>query len=163
MKEHVAYEDAVDVLEADHKSVKKMFIDYDALCEDAAPPEQKRALAERICRALTVHAQIEEEIFYPAVREAIGDDTLMEEALEEHAEAKSTIAQIQAMKPTNAEYDGTVKKLAKLIDQHVLEERERIFLQAQYASLDLRGLALPLLKRKQQLVKKVAPRAKEVA
>jgi len=87
----------------------------------------------------------------------------MEEALEEHAEAKSTIAQIQAMKPTNAEYDGTVKKLAKLIDQHVLEERERIFLQAQYASLDLRGLALPLLKRKQQLVKKVAPRAKEVA
>ena len=163
MKEPVPYDDAVDVLDADHKAVKKMFIDYDALCEDAAPSDTKGSLAERICQALTIHAQIEEEIFYPAVREAIGDDALMDEALEEHAEAKQTIAQIQEMKPTHPTYDAVVKKLAKLIDQHVLEEREQIFLQARNAPLDLRGMTLSLLKRKQQLLKKPVPRAKEAA
>jgi len=161
MKEPVTYEDAVDLLDADHKAVKKLFIDYDALCEDAAPVEQKHALAERICQALTVHAQIEEEVFYPAVREAIGDDALMDEALEEHAEAKAMIAEVRSMKLTDHAYDATVKKLAKLIDQHVLEEREQIFLQARNAPLDLRGLTLPLLKRKQQLTKKIASRSKE--
>ena len=97
------------------------------------------------------------------MREAIGDDALMDEALEEHAEAKQTIAQIQEMKPTHPTYDAVVKKLAKLIDQHVLEEREQIFLQARNAPLDLRGMTLSLLKRKQQLLKKPVPRAKEAA
>jgi hemerythrin superfamily protein len=160
MKEASAYQDAVDLLDADHKAAKKMFIDYDALCEDDAPAGEKGALAERLCHALTVHAQIEEEIFYPAVREAIGNDAL-NEALEEHAQAKKTIAEIQSMKPTSNSYDDTVKKLAKLIDHHVLEEREQIFLQARIAPLDLRGLTLALVKRKQELLKKSSPRAKE--
>ena len=163
MKVPIAYEDAVDVLEADHKAVKQMFIEYNALCEDGASAPPKVAIAARICGALTVHTQIEEEIFYPAVREALGDDALMDEALEEHAEAKETIAKIEAMRGTEAAYDATVKKLAKMIDAHVLEEREQIFLRARSAPMDLRGLALPLLKRKQQLTKKTAPRAKEAA
>ena len=154
MKEPVAYEDAVDMLDADHKAVKKMFIDYGALCEDCAPTHQKGALAERICQALTVHAQLEEEIFYPEVRKALGDDALMDEALDEHADAKQTIARIQAMQATDAAYDATVKELGALIDQHVLEEREQIFLRARLAALDLRGLTLQLVKRKQQLISK---------
>lgn len=155
MKERVAYDDAVDLLDADHKAVKKMFMDYSALCEDAAPAELRQALALRICQALTVHAQIEEEVFYPPVRNAIGDDALMDGALQEHAEAKAMIARIQAMKPNGAGYDTNVKQLGKLIDLHVLEEREQIFLKARNAALDLRGLTLALLKRQQQL-KKVA-------
>ncbi len=163
MKEPVAYEDAVEVLEADHKAVKKMFIEFGALCEDAAPAKDKLALALRIGQALTVHAKIEEEIFYPAVREAVGD-ALMDEALEEHAEAKETIAKIEKMKGTEPTFDATVKALGKLIDQHVLEEREEIFLKARVAPLDLRALALPLLKRKEQLAKKAGkPPLKEAA
>ncbi len=154
MKEPVAYQDAVDLLDADHNAVKKMFIDYGALCEDHAPPDQKGALAERICQALIVHSQLEEEIFYPAVRKALGDDALMDEALHEHADAKQIIAQIQAMQASDTAYDETVKKLGALIDQHVLEEREQIFLRARLAKLDLRGLTLQLLKRKQQLISK---------
>ena len=155
MKEPVAYEDAVDLLDADHKAVKKMFIDYNALCEDCAPTDQKGLLAERICQALTVHAQIEEEIFYPEVRKALGDNALMDEALDEHADAKQSIAKIQAMQPTDAAFDATVKQLGMLIDQHVLEERGEIFLRARLSELDLRGLTLPLLKRKQQLTSKI--------
>lgn len=164
MKEPIAYDDAVDLLDADHKAVKKMFIDYSAMCEDDAPVAERHVLARRICQALTVHAQIEEEIFYPQVRKAIGNDALMDEALEEHAEAKRTIARIQVMKANDAEIDDTVKQLGKLIDEHVLEERERIFLKARNAALDLRGMTVPLLKRKQQLVKMAAVKhAKESA
>jgi len=146
-----AYEDAIDLLDADHKAVKKMFIDYDALCEDGASAGERQALAEKICMALTVHAQIEEEIFYPAVRKATDSDALMEAALAEHAQAKKLIARIQGMKASSADYDATVQELAKTIDQHVLEEREQIFLQAKNAALDLRALAVPLAERKKQL------------
>jgi hemerythrin superfamily protein len=147
----VAYEDAVDLLDADHKAVKKMFIDYNALCEDQAPAEARQALAGGICQALTVHARIEEELFYPAVREAIGDDALMDEALDEHSEAKETIARIQGMDAASDDFDATVQALGKLIDGHVLQEREQIFLQARRAALDLRSMVVPLLQRKQEL------------
>jgi hemerythrin superfamily protein len=151
MQQANTYEDAIDLLDADHKAVKKMFIDYDALCEEEAPADERRMLAERICQALTIHAQIEEEIFYPKVREAIGNDALMDEALDEHTEAKETIARIQGMDPSSMDYDVTVNALGKLIDVHVLQEREQIFLQARYAALDLRALAVPLFQRKKQL------------
>lgn len=164
MKERVAYDDAVDLLDADHKAVKKMFIDYAALCEDDAPAPAKRMLAQRICQALAVHAQIEEEVFYPQVRKAIGEDALMDEALQEHAQAKEAIARIEAMKATDPGRDAAVKQLGMLIDQHVLEEREQIFLKARLAALDLRAMTLALLKRRQQLKTKVrAALAKEAA
>ena len=153
MKEKVPYEDAVDLLDSDHKAVKKMFIDYTALCENQALADDRRVLALKICAALTVHAQIEEEIFYPAVQGAIGDDALMQEALQEHAQAKATITQIKKMDADDMAYDDTVKKLGKLIDAHVLEEREQIFLKARLSTLDLRGLAVPLYARKKQLGK----------
>lgn len=159
----VAYEDAVDLLDADHKAVKKMFIDYSALCEEQADPMEKQKLAQRICQALDVHAQIEEEMFYPKVREAIADDALMDEAINEHAEAKKTIAVIRNMKAPDDKYDAAVKKLGKLIDQHVSEEREVIFLKARNAALDLRGMAVTLFTRKKQLQKAVPSSKKEAA
>ena len=155
MKQPVAYEDAVNLLDADHKAVKQMFMAYSSLCEDDAPASQKLALARRICKALTVHAQLEEEIFYPPVRTALHENTLMDDALAEHAEAKHLIARIEAMKPTSPAYDTTVKQLGKLIDAHVLKEREQIFLKASRAALDLRGMTFPLMKRQKQLTKQV--------
>lgn len=164
MKASTAYDDAVDLLEADHQAVKKMFIDYGALCDDAAPATAKRALAQRICQALTVHAQLEEEIFYPMVRKVLGDDSLMDEAIDEHAAAKDLIARIQAMKATADGYDSTVKELGTLIDGHVLQEREHIFLNARRAALDLRAMTVPLLKLQQKLKRAAASAtAKEAA
>lgn len=163
MKQMIAFDDAVDLLDMDHKMVKQMFIDYAALCEDDAPPDRKRELSLRICQALAVHSQLEEEIFYPSVREAIDDDGLMDEALHEHAAAKQLIAMIDGMAATAPGYDANVKQLGTLIDQHVSEEREQIFLKARYAAIDLRGMVLPLLKRQQQLKKTVTATAKESA
>lgn len=154
MKEPIAFDDAADLLDADHKAVKTMFMEYTALCEDGAPAAVKRVLAQRICLALLVHAQIEEEIFYPQVREATGDEVLIDEAMQEHAEAKAVIARIQAMKGSDAKLDAAVKQLDALIEQHVLEEREQIFLNARQAALDLRGMTRQLLKRQQDLKEK---------
>jgi len=161
MSKTIPYENAVDLLDGDHKAVKAMFIEYDALCENDAPDEGKQALAAKICQALTVHAQIEEEIFYPRVRKAIGDEALMDHALEEHTQAKQLIAEIQGMKAGSGEYDAVVQQLAKLIDEHVAEEREQIFLLAAQAPLDLRGLAVELFERKKALQAKSAKPAKQ--
>jgi len=155
----VTYEAAVDLLKADHQAFKKMFIDYGALCEDAAPAAAKRALTQRICQALTVHALIEGEIFYPKVRKALGDDALLDGAIDEHAALQVLIAEILCMKATDAGYDNTVKQLGTLIDKHVLEEREQIFLRARNAALDQRAMTLPLQKWRLQLTKTAAPAA----
>ena len=159
MKPADAYDDAVDLLDADHKAVKKLFIDFNALCDDGAAPDAKRPITDKICQALLIHMQIEEEIFYPAVRAGTGDRPLIEEAIDEHAQAKETIAQIQAMDSADDKYDDTVKRLGELIDAHVLEEREQMFLEARQSQTDLRGLAVQLFERKQQL-KAAAPKAK---
>lgn len=166
MTQAVAYEDAVDLLDADHKAVKALFIKFHALCEDDAPAGEKQQVAQKICTALAIHAQIEEEIFYPRVREAIGDDGLMDEALQEHAEAKQAIAEIESMSADARGYDDKVKELGKMIDEHVLEERGQIFLQARLAALDLRGMAVELFNRKKKLqggAKPAAPARKKVA
>jgi hemerythrin superfamily protein len=163
MPKTIPFEDAVDLLDADHKAVKQMFIDYDSLCGDQAPAGERQALAQRICQALTVHTQIEEEIFYPKVRDAIDDPQLIDLAFDEHAEAKQMIADIEQMDAAEEGYDDAVKQLGKVIDQHVLEEREQIFLQARNAAIDLRALAVPLYERSQQLKAQAPARAKEAA
>ncbi|MBG9390636.1 hemerythrin domain-containing protein [Caenimonas aquaedulcis] len=151
MKQQPAYEDAIDLLDADHKLVKKLFIDFGALVEDDAPPQFKQLVAAKICRELTIHAQVEEEIFYPAVREAIGDEALMDEAEAEHAQAKELIAKIEGMEADDEGFDDAVKSLGEMIDEHVHEEREQIFLKAKYADLDLRGMVPDLVARKKAL------------
>jgi hypothetical protein len=128
-----------------------MFIEYAGLVEDDGPAAARQQLALKICHDISIHAQIEEEIFYPAVREALGDEGLIDHAEEEHAQAKEKIAQIQRMSTGDKSMDAAVKALATMIDQHVAEEREQVFLQAQYTALDLRGMVPRLAARKKQL------------
>ena len=92
-----AEKDACDLLDADHKAVKKMFKEYEELTSSRARSamQKKKDLAMQICQELTVHAQIEEEIFYPALRAAMKDTDLLDEAAVEHQTAKDLIAQIQ--------------------------------------------------------------------
>ncbi len=102
MPDVVPFENAVDLLDADHKAVKKHVHRIQTRSARTAPPRPNAVRSRRaICQALTVHAQIEEEIFYPAVREALDDAALIDEALEEHAEAKALIAEIQGMKASS--------------------------------------------------------------
>ena len=151
MKKLIAYEDAVDLLDADQVAVKKMLAECSAMCEQKSPAADGRILALAICKASTIHSRIEQEIFYPQVPEAVGEEALVDMALEEHAEANAVIARIEGMKARDAAYEATVKQLDKLIDQHVMEKREKIFLQARNARLDLRAMTLPLMKRQDQL------------
>lgn len=144
--------DAVDLLDADHIAVKKLFTAYKKLCDNNALAEEKRELAEKICQELTVHAQIEEEIFYPQVREAINDDPLLDEAEVEHGTAKDLIAQISGMDPEDDLYDARVTVLGEYIDHHVKEEREEMFPKARKSELDLVVLADELSQRKMELM-----------
>ena len=145
MKELIAYGDAVDLLDADHLAVKKMFTDDSAVCEKHSHAAEKRILALATSKASTIRSQIEEEIFYSQVREAIGEEALMNIALEEHAEAKAVIARIAGKRATGAASDATAPG-----------KRVPISLKARNAKLDLRGMMLPLMKRQQQLKKKSA-------
>jgi len=166
MSSTLAYEDAVDLLDADHKLAQKQFLDYQALCDDGAPSEVRQQLALKICQDLTVHTQIEEEIFYPRVQAAIQDDTLMEEALREHAAAKEAIAKIRGMAPSDAGFDDTVNQLGESIMDHVMDEREQMFLKARYSTADLRGMVPELFERKkalQQRAQATAPAGKKEA
>ena len=144
--------DAVDLLDADHLAVKKLFNDYKKLCNAGEPSEKKLGIAEQICQELTVHAQIEEKIFYPQLRDAIDDDLLLDEAEVEHGTAKDLIAQISEMSPEDDLYDAKVTVLGEYIDHHVKEEREEIFVKARKSKLDLVSMADELSQRKMELM-----------
>ena len=147
--------DACDLLDADHKAVKKMFKDYDELTSSRARnvSQKKKDLAQQICQELTVHAQIEEEIFYPAIREALKETDLIDEASVEHQTAKDLIKQIQAAGEPDEMFDAKVKVLGEYIDHHVKEERGEIFPKARSAKkLDLMAMREELESRKQELM-----------
>jgi hemerythrin superfamily protein len=144
-------QDAVELLMADHHRVAKLFAEFHALKEDGSD-ETKSALVGQICHELTVHTTIEEELFYPAVRHAIEDDDLMDEALVEHAGAKELIAQLQAADPDDDLYDAKVTVLGEQIDHHVDEEEGSMFPQAKASGIDTLSLGATLLKRKAELL-----------
>jgi hemerythrin-like domain-containing protein len=147
--------DACDLLDTDHKAVKRMFKEYEELTGSRARSamQKKMDLAHQICHELTVHAQIEEEIFYPALREAIKDTDMLAEAEVEHQTAKDLIAQIEAMADADEMFDAKVKVLGEYIDHHVKEERNEIFPKARSArKLDLIAMRDELQARKDELV-----------
>lgn len=144
--------DAIKLLKDDHKEVKAFFKQYESLEDD----KEKQALADKICLALTVHAQIEEEIYYPATREAIDDDDLLDEAEVEHASAKQLIAEIQAMKAGDRLFDAKVTVLGEYIDHHVEEEETEMFPESRDTKLDLKALGAKLAERKNELMAQVA-------
>ena len=150
----IPMKDACELLDADHIAVKHLFVEY-ARQAMAAPgePGERPALAERICQELTVHAQIEEEIFYPALRGAIDRPELLDEAEAEHQQAKDLIARIQAHGVADPTLDDLVSELAGLIEHHVKEERDELFPKARAnPSLDLQALGAQLKQRQEELL-----------
>ncbi|MGK5079180.1 hemerythrin domain-containing protein [Janthinobacterium sp. HLX7-2] len=146
---NTAQVDAIALLTQDHKNVKVLFEQYDALSDRSRASKKK--LATQICLELTKHATAEEEIFYPAVREATGDEDLIDEATVEHASAKELIAQILSMNPDEDLYDAKVKVLSEQIDHHVGEEEGEMFPKARKANLDLDGLGAAIKARKAEI------------
>jgi len=147
--------DACAFLDTDHKAVKKLFKAYEELTHSKARDvdQKKRELAQEICQELTVHATIEEEIFYPALREALKETDALAEAEVEHAGAKDLIAQIEAMDQADEMFDAKVKVLGEYIDHHVKEERNQIFPKARAArGLDLVAMREELQSRKEVLM-----------
>jgi hemerythrin superfamily protein len=154
--------DACSLLDTDHRNVKKMFKEYEELTHSRAADVQqkKRELANQICTELTVHAQIEEEIFYPAVREAISETDLLDEAEVEHTSAKELIAQIEAATEVDDKFDAKVIVLGEYIDHHVKEERNEIFVKARAArGLDLVAMREQLAARKEELMEELTAAA----
>lgn len=142
--------DAIALLTADHREVAAMFKQYDALGDRAKGGKKK--LADQICDALTVHAMIEEEIFYPALRDASKDAAdLLDEALVEHASAKELIAQLQDMDPEDDLYDAKITVLSEQIEHHVGEEEKEMFAKARKAGLDMAALGEQMAQRKDEL------------
>ena len=145
-------EDAIRLLKADHREVKAWFKEFESLEDDS----EKQQMASKICLALTVHAQIEEEIFYPAVRAGIDDDDLMDEAEVEHAAAKQLIAEIQRLKPSDKLFDAKVVVLGEYVNHHVEEEEKEMFPEARHGEVDMKQLGDKLAARKKELMAKLA-------
>jgi len=128
---------ALRLLKDDHERVRSMFDKF----EKMESGQEKHELAQTICHELKVHTQLEEEIFYPAVREAIEDEDLMEEALVEHASAKQLISQIESADPAHEEhFDALVTVLGEYVKHHVKEEEGEMFKQIKKSELDLDAL-----------------------
>ena len=139
-------QDAIALLKADHREVEELFEKF----EKASGADRKQKLAQQICLELSVHAQIEEEIFYPACEGKIEED-LLKESYVEHDGAKVLIAEIIKGDPSDEFYDAKVKVLQEEIEHHVEEEERRmdgLFAQAKKAGLDLDVLGADLAARK---------------
>jgi hemerythrin superfamily protein len=142
-------QDAVALLKEDHRTVEKLFDQF----EKATGDGRKQKLAEQVCFELSIHAKIEEEIFYPACEGKVEED-LLKEAYVEHDGAKMLISQIMAGGPDDEFYDAKVKVLQEQIEHHVEEEEKRmegLFSQARKAGLDMDALGVELAARKREL------------
>jgi hemerythrin superfamily protein len=142
-------QDAIALLKEDHRTVEELFEKF----EKATGDGRKQSIAEEICLDLSVHAQIEEEIFYPACEGKVDED-LLKESYVEHDGAKVLIAEIMAGGPGDEFYDAKVKVLSEEIEHHVEEEEKRLeglFAQARKAGLDMDALGEQLAARKLEL------------
>jgi len=153
---------AIEALMADHRKVEALFKDYEKAKQ--ADDDSRRDIAETICAELTVHAAVEEEIFYPWLRETLEEDDmdLVEEAQVEHDGAKDLIAQIQAAADVDDVYDAKVKVLSEYIKHHVKEEEEEIFPSVSSEKEALDELGEEMAARKAELQPSDAPASKPI-
>lgn len=142
--------DAISLLTQDHRNVERLFKQFEGLDDD---DENKAELVQTICAELTAHSAVEEEIFYPAAREALGEEgeDILDEAEVEHAGAKELIAQLEEAQPGDDLYDAKVTVLAEYIRHHVKEEEGELFPKLKDSDLDLDALGEELRARKEEL------------
>ena len=143
-----APKDAIAMLKADHKKVSGLFADF----EKARAATTKKKLVSTICMELSVHAQVEEEVFYQAVKAALKDKELIPEAVVEQATMKALIGQIEGVEPDGEMYDAKVKVLSEYVKHHVKEEHTEMFPKAAKTRLDMVALGAQMAARKSELL-----------
>lgn len=143
--------DAIDLLDADHLEVHGLFQAYRELVRGDAEALQRHDLAEEICMALTIHARLEDELFYPALRTALGDDELLDEVQEPGGGQRELVAQILSTSAGDELLDARVAALARHVERHVQQEREQVFNRALASRLDLHSLGRAISLRRAEL------------
>lgn len=147
-----AEKDAIALLKADHESVSQLFAEY----EKSRTASSKEALVAEICTALEVHMQIEEEIFYPAVKAVLKEWLMVPEATVEHASLKELIEQLQGASHDGDLYDAKVKVLSEYVKHHVKEEHDEMFPKVKSSSIDIVELGVRMADRKHELLAQAA-------
>lgn len=147
-KPKASAKNATALLKADHKKVSDLFKQYEA----SRSTKKKAELVEKICTELTVHAEIEEEIFYPAVKKALKDKEMVPEATVEHATLKHLIAQVEGKKPDGAMFDAKIKVMSEYVKHHVKEEEGEMFQKTKGTKLDMAALGERMMARKAELL-----------
>lgn len=140
---------AFDLLEQDHRQVEEWFDQYDELRDDN---KRKGELAEKICMAIEVHSQLEEEIFYPQARAATKDNDLIDEAIVEHATVKNLIGEIEEMEVGDDLYDAKIRVLGEMVKRHIREEEEELFPELEKSKMDVDAVGRELTDRKAELM-----------
>ena len=141
-------QNALALLRADHKKVSELFAQY----EKTRSGENKRAIVAEISTGLAINAQIEKEIFYPAVKAALKDKELVPEALVEHASLKALIAEVEGAEPEGEMFDAKIKVMSEFVKHHVKEEQDEMFPKAEQTTLDMDDLGAQLAERKEELL-----------
>lgn len=141
-------QEATAMLRADHKLVGGLFEQYGKTRSSG----KKKALVAKICTELGVHAQVEEEIFYPAVQRALKDHELVPEASVEHATLKDLIAQVKGVEPDGDMFDAKIKVMGEYVKHHVKEEQNEMFPKARNTKLDMVALGAQMAARKSELL-----------
>ena len=141
---------AIEMLKEDHAKMKKAFKEYENM--DRSDTEACRQLVQTVCDDLKVHTTLEEEIFYPAVREAIEDEDIMNEAQVEHETAKMLIEQLENMGPDDPNFHATFTVLGEYVKHHVKEEEDEMFAEAKKTDLDMEELGARMRERKTELM-----------
>jgi hemerythrin superfamily protein len=140
--------DAITLLKEDHRAAEKLFGQF----EKAKDENRKKAIADQVCMELRVHMQIEEEIFYPASRDVLKDDDIVDESVVEHAAAKDLMGEIEGMDPTDELYDAKVTVLQEQIEHHVEEEETELFPKVRKTDMDVKAIGARLKARKEELM-----------
>lgn len=151
--------DAIGLLREDHRKVGELFEQY----EKSRSVAKKQSLVATICRELSVHAMVEEEIFYPAVKAALKDRELVPEAVVEHATLKEFVARVDGKTPDGEMFDAAVKVMGEYVKHHVKEEQTEMFPKARKTRLDMAELGQRMLERKAQLLAEPASLPKQPA
>lgn len=143
--------DALELLKEDHQTVQRLFKDFEKIQENGSP-EEKLNIVLQACSELKVHTEVEEQIFYPAIREAIDEELLLDEAEIEHKSAKDLITQLEGMKSDDPKFDAVFTVLGEYIVHHVEEEEKEMFPKVKKAKLDLAELGERMQELKDNLM-----------
>ena len=150
---------ALEILKEQHDKVKKAFKEFEKL--DREDNEAQQQLVQRVCEDLKLHTTLEEELFYPAAREAIDDEDILNEAQIEHETAKMLIEQLENMGPEDPNFHATFTVLGEYVVHHVKEEEGEMFPQVKKTDLDLEELGARMRRRMEELMGEAADEEKQ--